>query len=189
MNNCLNIIIQKITLIKAIIFTVLFISFYALINFSEIGVAGLLRATNGANILDFEFGYNQEEAYRVLIDLGVEGRLFYQSKILPLDFLLPFIYMLFFVGWFALLIKYAVRTDYYKYLLLIPVFTMLFDWIENAGIIAMLNSYPNIAVWAVMLASIFGMLKTVFTIVNVVIFIVLFIFFMLKNSPTRTGTL
>jgi len=43
MNNFLNIIVKKASWKTSILFTGLFMTFYSLINFSGIGVAGLLK--------------------------------------------------------------------------------------------------------------------------------------------------
>ena len=109
MSNLLNTVIQKASWKKAVSFTALFAAFYVLINFSQIGVAGLLKITGGASILDFEFGYSSEKAYGILTALGVEGRTFYLMRILPMDFPLPLTYMLFFTGVIALLCKHTIQ--------------------------------------------------------------------------------
>jgi hypothetical protein len=166
---------------KTVLFAALFIAFYAVINFSGIGVAGLLNISNGANILDFEFGFTYEKASDMLTALGVEGRDFYLSKIVPLDFPFPFSYMLFYCGVIALAIKNISPKRTLGYLLLIPVLAMLCDWIENIGIIAMLNNYPSLSEWSVSLASIFGIMKTVFTVACIAtIATLLFAFAILK---------
>jgi len=177
LNRLLNTIIQKATWKKAVVFTLLFAFFYALINYSGVGVAGLLRITGGANILDFEFGYTYEQAYDMLFALGVEGRAFYQTRILPLDFPFPFAYMLFFTCFIALLMKHTTPSKLFGYLLFVPVLAMLCDWIENVGILAMLINYPVLHNWAVTLASIMGMLKTIFMIGSITIIAGLFITF------------
>ena len=177
-----NTIIQKASLKKAILFTILFVAFYVIINFSGIGVAGLLEITGGANILDFEFGYTYEEAYGILTALGVEGRIFYLTKISPIDFPFPFTYMLFYAGWIALLAKHTLSKEWCKYLLLVPVLAMLFDWIENIGIITMLNNYPNLPSWAVLIASVGGILKTSFTAGSTVLIGILFIMFIIQKA-------
>ena len=175
LNNFLDIIIKKSSWKTAILFAVLFAVSFALINFSGIGVAGLLKITNGANILDFEFGYTYEKAYDMLTALGAEGRIFYLTKILPMDFLFPLTYMLFYAGFMALFIKRATQKKAYRVLLFIPVLAMLFDWIENIGIIALLKSYPNLPELAVLTASISGMLKFIFTVGSIGITGTLFI--------------
>ena len=178
MNSFLNAIIQKSSWKKATVFTILFAALYILINFSGVGVAGLMKITGGASILDFEFGYSYEKALNMLTALGTEGRVFYQTKILVIDFPFPFSYMLFYTGFIALLTKHITPKKLFGYLLFVPVLAMLFDWMENIGIIAMLNNYPALPNWAVSLACIMGILKTVFTIGSIIIIAGLFILFL-----------
>jgi hypothetical protein len=177
MGKYIDLILEKATWKKGIIFSIIFAFFYTLINFTGIGVSGLLKITGGPNILDFEFGYTHEDAYRILAELGEGGRRFYLTKIVPIDFPFPLSYMLFYAVWTALLLKRIlcyrkVRcqgchlppefSKWYKYTLLLPFFAMLFDWIENIGIITLLNKYPNLPAWAVFEASIGGILKIVY---------------------------
>jgi hypothetical protein len=173
-------IIQKASFKKAILFTLLFAALFVIINFTGIGVAGLLEITDGANILDFEFGYDSDKAYEMLTALGDEGRTFYLTKIMPIDFPFPFAYMLFYAGWMALFMKLVLSKMIYKYLLLLPVLAMLSDWIENIGIIAMLRNYPDLPDWAVYAASVSGILKTCFTVGSIAVIGVLFILIILK---------
>jgi len=182
MSKFLNTIIRKITWKTASVFTVLFIVMFVLINYSGIGVSGLLRITGGANILDFELGYTQEKAYDMLTALGTEGRAFYLGKIMPLDFPFPLAYMLFYVGWIALLLKQSDPKEWCKYLLFVPVLAMVFDWIENIGIITMLHHYPNLPSWAVVTASISGILKMAFVGGSFAVMLGLFVF-RLRTAP------
>jgi len=194
MNKIFNIFIQRITLKMAIIFTLLFITFFYVINFSDLGVSGLLKITDGANILDFEFGYSKDEAYQILTALGIEGRTFYLKRILPIDFLFPLSYMFIYAGWIAFLIKYiyGIRLEdktitYNKLLnnlLYLPIFAALFDFIENVGIIFLLINYPSLPSWSTYIASYAGILKTVFTIGSMaitVVFIFIFIIVIFKK--------
>ena len=178
--------ISKISLKKAVLFTIIFAALYVLINYSAIGVAGLLKITGGANILDFEFGYNYDEAYRILTALGAEGRAFHLTRILPLDFLLPLSYALCFAGWIALFIKHLSFRKWINYSLFVPVLAMLFDWAENIGIIAMLRSYPGFPEWAAYLSSCAGMLKTIFTTISISLIAILLIIFVIKKLRNRS---
>ena len=83
--------------------------------------------------------------------------------------------MLFYAGFMALFIKHATKKKTYGFLLFIPVLAMLFDWIENIGIIALLKSYTNLPKWAVLTASISGMFKFIFTVGSIGITGMLFI--------------
>jgi hypothetical protein len=177
----LNTIIQKITWKQTAFFTVLFAFLYILINYSGVGVAALLEITGGANILDFEFGYNKDEAYKILTALNEDGRRFYLTRILPIDFPFPFAYMLFYAGWIAFLLKYTTEKTWCKCLLFIPLLAMLSDWIENIGIITMLVNFPSLPTWAVFLASVAGIFKTVSTVISIVIIFSLLIAFLIKK--------
>lgn len=165
-------IIEKATLGKALLFTIIFIVMYIIINFTSVGVTGLLKITNGASILDFEFGYSMDKANHMLTVLGEDGRRFYLTKIIPIDFPFPFAYMLCYAGWISLLVKYIAPLSAAKYLTFVPLFAMLFDWIENIGIILMLSNYPNMPMLAIYTASISGILKTLFTLGSISIILV-----------------
>jgi hypothetical protein len=167
----LDIIIQKASWKKAVLFSVIFAAFFVVINFTAIGVAEFSNITNGTNVFDFELGYSYEKANEMLTAYGAEGREFYLSKI-PLDFPFPISYMLCLMGLMTLILKHTPSKKLNKYLLLLPVLSMLCDWIENIGIIIMLNNYPNLPEWSVSLASIFGILKWSFVAVSITVVIV-----------------
>lgn len=178
----MNNIIKRMTWKKALCFTGIFAVFYVLINHTAVGVAGLLQITNGANILDFEFGYSAFEAHNMLTALGEQGRSFYLTRIIPIDFPFPFAYMLCYAGWIAFLIKNTVPNSKANYLLAIPVLTMLCDWIENIGIIAMLRNYPSLPSWAVTTASVSGILKTIFNVSIIAIILILAVIFVIRRK-------
>ena len=185
MSDYLNKIIQRASLKKAIFFTILFAIFFVLINFSPIGVASLLNITGGASILDFEFGFTYETAYYMLTALGEEGRAFYLTRILPLDFPFPFTVMLFGVGYIALLLKHIAPKKSYSCLLILPVLFMVFDWIENIGIIVMLLNFPNLPGWAVLLASTSGILKYISAFGSIMTIGTLFIIFLYSKRREK----
>ena len=181
MNRLLNGIKQRVTWRIALLFAALFGILYLLINFSSFGVAGLLEVTGGASILDFEFGFTYEKALAMLSALGADGRSFYLRKIIPLDFLFPLSYMLCYTSLIALLIKYTSLRKPCIYLLIFPVLGMLCDWTENTGIIAMLNSYPNLHEWVVSLTSTSGIFKAVLSAGNLLIIVVLLLLVLRKR--------
>ena len=162
-------IVQNVTWKKVLFFTIVCIFLYSLINFSSIGLAGLLKITDGSIVLDMEFGYNYEKANKILTELGSEGREFYLNKLLPIDFVFPLSYMLFLTVWIAIFLNYIGFNNWYKYFICLPIFPMLFDWIENIGIIVMLKNYPNLSEWVVYGASFATVLKFISVTVNVVL--------------------
>ena len=169
---------------KVVLFTVFFIAMYILINNTAVGVAGLLQITGGANILDFEFGFTAAEALDMLTALGGQGRSFYLTHIIPIDFLFPLSYMLCYMGWIALLLKYIAPKGYMKSLLLVPSLAMLFDWIENIAVIFILKNYPSLPEWAVITASTAGIVKMICIIASVaaIIILLLVLFFKRKKN-------
>ena len=189
MDAIINAIIQKATWKKGLLFTLLFAVFFTLINYSSAGVAGLQEITGGASILDFEMGYTHAEAHEMLTSLGTEGRTFYLTRIVPLDFPFPLACMLMFTGWIALLIKQIKPKNWNKYLLFIPVLAMMSDWLENAGIITLLKSYPDLSERAVSYTSILGMIKLMLLSGNIVITVILIVVLILslirRNPNTR----
>ncbi len=135
---------EKITVKTALLFTAVFAVFLWLIDFSPIGVAGLLKITGGANILDYETRYTAQEGYAMLEALGEAGRAFHLYKIMPLDIFFPASLMLCGFCWLSVLVKYVSKpANILRFLPLLSVINMLCDWTENAGITAMLINYPD----------------------------------------------
>ena len=181
-------ITEKITLKKALLCTAVFAAFFILINYTEVGVAGLMKITNGANILDFKFGYSTAEAHNMITALGEQGRAFYLTKIIPIDFPFPLAYMLCYAGWIALLVKHVAPLGPAKLLLTLPLLAMLSDWAENIGIIFILTCYPDIPENAVVLASTSGILKNLFTqgsIITIIVLLVIYIFMKILKKRTH----
>lgn len=144
-------------------------------------MAGLLKMTNGATILDFKFGYSTADAHNMITALGKQGRAFYLTKIIPIDFPFPLAYMLFYAGWIALLVKHVAPSGAAKLLLTLPLLAMLSDWIENVGIIFILKQYPDIADKAAALASASGILKSLFTQGSIIAIIVLLVILIINK--------
>jgi len=109
-------------------------------------------------------GYSYPHAMSLLEELGNEGRQFYLSRQLPLDFIYP---GLFAVSYTLLLIwlfsKSFKETSKIFYLAFIPALGGLFDYLENICIIRMINSFPDLSARIVQTASTFTLLKSVFT--------------------------
>ena len=168
MLNLLKRRIDRASLSKVILTAAAFSVMYAIINYSAAGVAGLLKITNGANILDFEFGYTAEKAYLMLTSLGAEGRFFYLTRVLPLDFLFPLTYMLFYscVMFFSLK-KIANAKSFLRLAVLFPILSMLFDWTENIFVIVMLKQYPLVAPVIYSIGCSATILKFIFTLMSI----------------------
>lgn len=140
----MNSIVNGMTARKACAVTVAFVVLLWLIDYSPVGVAGLLQVTGGANILDFESGYTVDHAYGMLEALGEAGRSFHLTKIMPIDIFFPIGLMLFLTSWMSLMLKKLTSDGSVLRLLpLIALVNMLLDWSENIGITLMLLNYPE----------------------------------------------
>lgn len=109
-------------------------------------------------------GYSYEYAISLLQALGPEGRSIYLKLQLPLDFIYPGLFAIS----YSLLLAWVFNKGYASnskifYFALIPFFAGLFDYLENIGIIQMINSYPNVPHGLVNLTSTFTILKSGFT--------------------------
>lgn len=144
MKSIMNSFVESASVKKSLIATAIFLFFLWLVDYSPIGVAGLLKITGGANILDYETRYTVEEGYRMLSNLGQEGRYFHLTKIMPVDIFFPFSLMLAGFCWMSYFLKKITKSNCsLRFLPLICILNMLLDWTENIGITAMLINYPR----------------------------------------------
>lgn len=151
---------NKVSLKKALLSTVAFAVVYSIIS---VAIAKLFQTTGGAGILDVEFEYSTEKAFQILTLLGAEGRQFYISKIIPLDFLFIPIYMLFLFYWICYFLqKINSDKEFLNLLLMLPVLTVVFDVMENICTIIMLKQYPSINAVVCTIGSNMTLLKFAF---------------------------
>jgi len=117
-------------------------------------------------------GYSYQHAMSLLEELGNDGRQIYLSRQLPLDFIYP---GLFAISYTLLLVwlfsKSVSDTSKVFCLAFIPALGGLFDYLENIYIIRMINSFPDLSISLVQVASTFTLLKSIFT---TVFFLLLF---------------
>ncbi len=128
-------------------------------------------------------GYTYQHATTLLENLGDEGRQFYLTRQLPLDFIYP---GLFAIAYSLLLVWLFAKSFQPEakifYLALIPALGGLFDYLENMGIILMLNTFPELSPELVSLSSTFTLLKSIFT---SLFFILLFVGFIALGFSKR----
>ena len=125
----------------------------------------VINLSNGMKILDMmPSGYSVEYVNALLQALGTEGRNAYLFKQLPLDMVYPGLFAITYcllMGY--LLDKLGKLEGPLFYFCWIPLFSGLFDYVENVGIITILSSYPNVSVFVIKATSVFSALKSSFT--------------------------
>lgn len=131
------------------------------------------------------FGYSFNYANELLDTLGAEGRNLYLSTQIPLDFIYP---GLFSITYSLLLVwlfgkTFNEKSKIYN-LALVPLLAGVFDYLENVFIIKMINSFPDLQVTTVKVASTFTLLKSSFTMLFFILLIVGFAL-LLKQSVSN----
>jgi hypothetical protein len=123
---------------------VLFLIARAVINGRPLGVAQLHEMTGGVGILDLERGYSPERAYEILTAQGEAGRAFYLRSIIPLDFVFPLTYTLFFLTASTYIVhRLFPEPSPLRMLGLLPLVAGLADYAENVTIMVLLLRYPT----------------------------------------------
>jgi len=118
-------------------------------------------------------GYSFNYANELLNTLGTEGRNLYLTTQLPLDFIYPGLFSLTYSLMLAWLFgKIFNRNSKIYYFSFVPFLVGIFDYAENIFIIKMINSFPDLQVATVKVASIFTLLKSSFTMVFFILLIV-----------------
>lgn len=124
------------------------------------GMIAASPALQQTGMLDTRLSYTAAQAYQALEDYGPAGRAQYVRTTALLDFAFPVVYALL-LGlvtarglWRAL-----PGTHRIHWLALLPFAALLFDWLENGGILALLLSYPQRLEGLAALAGGFTLLK------------------------------
>lgn len=144
------------------------------------------RFSGGMDLLDMmPGGYSSDYVMTLFNNLGDVGRDIYLYRQIPADTVYP---LLFAVS-YMLLLGYVLNklgklNTWLFYLCFIPVFSGVFDYLENIGIILMLRSYPDISTGLIQITSIFSVCKSVSTTIFFVTLIVLLIILVLNRFRT-----
>lgn len=141
-----------------------------------------MRFSDGMRLLDMmPTGYDLIYVNELFKALGENGRDVYLNQQLPVDMIYP----LLFGFTYCLLLAYLLtkinklRTPF-VYLCIIPVLAGVSDYLENIGIITLLNNYPNISYISVKITNIFSIVKSISTSLFFVILIIILILYGLR---------
>lgn len=119
-------------------------------------------------LMDLSFGFTPERGYEIINSYGEDGRRVYFFVESFIDVIYPIIYSTAFV----LLISFLMKKNQWKSYLtinLIPYGSLVFDLLENLGIVIMLKSFPErVDFWA-KLASNAGIAKWFFAGVTLIV--------------------
>jgi hypothetical protein len=167
-----DLILKNISGKKVILFFILANIIYAIMII--ITIPEIVLYSGGIKILDMmPTGYDAHYVNALFNTLGKPGRDLYLYHQLPLDLIYPALFGISSCLVLAYFLNKLKKLDSpLFYLCLLPLFSGLFDYGENIGIINMLEDYPNISPLQVQVTNIFTILKSIFTTVYFVILII-----------------
>jgi hypothetical protein len=160
-----NLIKKNISGKKVLFLFILTNTIYALML--AITIPKVMGLAGGMKLLDMmPTGYGPEYANTLLNVLGDKGRNTYLYNQLPLDMIYPLLFAVSYCLLLAYILNKLGKLNGYRfYLCLLPLFSGLFDYCENIGIIIMLNSYPHNSTLLTQTTSVFSILKSSSTII------------------------
>jgi len=137
----------------------------------------------GIRLFDMSpMGYSHEDANELIGAIGLEGRDAYLRLQLPLDFIYPGLFALTYSLMLAWLFKNCFDAGSKMFFLaLVPAAAGFFDYMENLGIIAMLQSYPLIDPGVVRAASALSLLKSFLTMAFYILLLCGFLLLFIKR--------
>lgn len=140
-----------------------------------ITIPEVMHYSGGMKILDMmPTGYDAHYVNTLFNTLGIQGRHAYLYHQLPLDLIYPALFGINSCLVLAYFLDKLKKLDGpLFYLSFIPLFSGLFDYVENIGIISMLRNYPNISALQVQITSVFSVLKSILTTIYFVILIII----------------
>ena len=136
-----------------------------------------MEFSNGMKLLDMmPTGYDLNYVNELFNSLGENGRETYLTSQIPVDMIYPLLFGL----TYCLLLGYFLKklnklNSPYLYLCILPVIAGISDYLENIGIITMLNSYPNFTQFLVSTTNISSIIKSISTIAFFIALIIVLI--------------
>ena len=108
--------------------------------------------------IDLTFGFNPTRTLQMVADYGPEARAYYARTELTTDLIYPIVYSFL----LAVILTMLFRNKPYKpfaRVTLLPFLCLIFDYLENATIVTMLNTHPNQSMSMAVLCEVFKLLK------------------------------
>lgn len=132
-------------------------------------------------------GYDFAYAISFLESIKDEGRNFYLSRQIPLDLIYPGLFAFAFATlWLWILDKAPACSKAWRWGALLPILAGIADYIENALIVAMLYSYPDISKVLVSTANISTILKSMTTTIYFIALLLLIVIIGVQKFRSRS---
>lgn len=146
-----------------------------------------MKFSNGMKLLDMmPTGYDSEYINALFETLGVPGREIYLYNQIPVDMIYPFLFGIS----YCLLITYFLKkidkfNSIFFYLCFLPIIAGIADYLENFGIINMLNNYPNLSQISMEATNVFSIVKSITTTIYFIALLITLLLFGVKTIIER----
>jgi hypothetical protein len=147
----------------------------------------LAERAGGAGPIDLEIPtYTVDRAYELLNTYGAAGRQFYKTIELTIDLIYPLLYGFAFALALAFLwSRVAPGKRWAYYLPMLPLIGMGFDFLENIGIVTLLNYFPQRLTTVAQITSVFSLLKWSFAFPAIALVLIGFITWIIKSLQKK----
>lgn len=138
-----------------VIFTIIFLIFifFVLPNQSAKSLSVGIDQSPDTSIF-----YTSQTLYQLAEDYGDEGRDFYITQRFTFDLVFPLVYGLFLLFTIGFL-SYRVKDNKFKYLIYLPILSVLFDYLENITTSITMYRYPSLTPFISSIAGFMTLIK------------------------------
>ena len=175
---------------NVLVFLVLFLVFeIAVLPLAGAKITELAANPANAGPLDLTLGLSPADTYQRLTDYGPNGRPFYLLIEVTADLLFPITYGLFFSLTLALIYgrAYPAASGMHRWIV-VPLAGMVFDFLENIGIISMLLAYPAQLDIVAVFTRVMTLLKWGCTLAAVVLIVVGVVALVMRRRQTGSAS-
>jgi hypothetical protein len=167
---------KKILMISSIVFI-----FFMIVVLPKVSVY-TEEVTGSSNSPDTSLIYNSDDLFKIASDYGEEGRDAYILLRFTFDLVWPIVYFMFLASLIGVMIKRLQLKEKYRYLILLPVFGLVFDYLENITSVIVMYKYPTEMLFFANVAPYMTFLKWIFIGVSFISVLVLLIMSLIKMN-------
>ena len=183
MNKISDFIIKKSTKKLLLISTIIIVFFMAVI-LPKVSIY-TEEVTGTSNSPDTNLIYSSDDLFDIAETYGEEGRDVYILLRFTFDVIWPIVYFVFLASLMGFLIQKLSIKSKHKYLILLPVFSIIFDYLENITSVIVMYKYPTKVLFFASVAPAMTMLKWILLGVSFITIIVLLVKLMIDKYYKR----
>ena len=140
-------------------------------------IPNTMEFSNGMKLLDMRpTGYDFDYVNKLFSTLGNTGREIYLNTQIPVDMIYPLLFGISYSAVMAYFLKKINKLNTpYIYLCFLPIIAATADYLENIGIITMLNNYPDFTETTVNATNMFSVIKSISTSIFFIFLVIILI--------------